>query len=248
MAFYGFYFAHFEFKDPVPANSTGFFQDFISSSARYCIFANTFQSSGGFSSGAATSAIMASAARRRASPPPSLQVIAARERRDQQYHLYPFLSFYLLLLRDARRWENLVVLAVIGGHILHSSGWNRVNWTAKNWGCQCTSGVTPGTPGSGIPATSTTPESCLEVIDFVEKRAPYCCLKFIYFERATKIWQNLQILFEITYLVASREVWRFHHDIFMAFSEYMNFTSVFSRAVQMSDRFHVFADTAGSVN
>ena len=103
MAFYGFYFAHFEFKDPVPANSTRFFQDFISSSARYCIFANTFQSSGGFSSGAAASAIMASAARRRASPPPSLQVIAARERRDQQYHLYPFLSFYLLLLRDARR-------------------------------------------------------------------------------------------------------------------------------------------------
>ena len=134
MAFYGFYFAHFEFKDPVPTNSTRFFQDFISSSARYCIFANTFQSSGGFSSGAAASAIMASAARRRASPPPSLQVIAARERRDQQYHLYPFLSFYLLLLRDARRWENLVVPAVIGGHNLPSPGWNRVNWTAKKLG------------------------------------------------------------------------------------------------------------------
>ena len=47
--------------------------------------------------------------------------------------------------------------------------------------------VSGGTPGSGIPATSTTPESCLEVIDFVENRAPYCCLKFIYFEKVTKI-------------------------------------------------------------
>ena len=84
---------------------------------------------GGFSSGAAASAAMASAARRRASAPPSLQVIAARERRDQQYHLYPFLSFYLLLFRDARIWENLVVTAVIGGHNLPGLGWNRDNWT-----------------------------------------------------------------------------------------------------------------------
>ena len=135
MAFYGCYSAHFEFKDLALANSTRFFQDFISSSARYCIFANTFQSSGGFSSGAAASAAMASAARRRASAPPSLQVIAARERRDQQYHLYPFLSFYLLLFRDARIWENLVVTAVIGGHNLSSPGWNRINWTvgASDW-------------------------------------------------------------------------------------------------------------------
>ena len=33
----------------LPANSARFFQDFISSWRRYCIFANTFQSSGGFS-------------------------------------------------------------------------------------------------------------------------------------------------------------------------------------------------------
>ena len=48
-------------------------------------------------------------------------------------------------------------------------------------------------------------------------------LKFIYYEKATKFWRNLQILFGIT-CYCQEKVWRFHH-ILVAFSEFVNFTS-----------------------
>ena len=52
-------------------------------------------------------------------------------------------------------------------------------------------------------------------------RDPRTLIKFIYSEETTKIWQNLQILFDVTKEV-ERKDWRFRH-IFVVLSEYMNF-------------------------
>ena len=38
-----------------------------------------------------------------------------------------------VLISDAVRWKKLGVPVVIGGDNLPSPGWNRVNWSAKNW-------------------------------------------------------------------------------------------------------------------
>ena len=49
---------------------------------------------------------------------------------------------------------------------------------------------------------------------------------FMNSEKATKVWRNLQTLFEIALYVTSKKGWRFLH-IFVAFSEYMNFMVLF---------------------
>ena len=49
-------------------------------------------------------------------------------------------------------------------------------------------------------------------------------LKFIYSEKATKIWRILKKI--LTYSVASNRIWRFCH-IFLALSENINFDNVF---------------------
>ena len=48
-------------------------------------------------------------------------------------------------------------------------------------------------------------------------------VKFIYSEKATKIWHTFHSLFEITYIVASNYMWKMG-QVFVPFSEYLNFT------------------------
>ena len=52
-----------------------------------------------------------------------------------------------------------------------------------------------------------------------------CSLKFIYCEKATKIWQNLQTF---SVQITSNNVWRYR-QILVALSEYMNFNILFHK-------------------